>query len=67
MTCEMCGESLPLHDVFNHVRVMHPDQWDERMPNWPVEVHVHIEPKPSEKDLIDAIRRGMQYRPRGLG
>lgn len=62
MTCELCGESLPLHDVFNHVRVMHPDQWDEQLPNAPVEVHLNVSSPVGTASLVNAIRVHWRHR-----
>jgi hypothetical protein len=36
--CLRCGDPLPLGDVLDHVRLMHPDDWDPQMACWPVEV-----------------------------
>jgi len=34
-TCNLCGERLPLEQVIEHLRVMHPDDYGDGPATWP--------------------------------
>jgi hypothetical protein len=52
MHCHVCGEDVPLGEVFNHVRLVHPDACPTVQP---VEIHMHMQ-QPMELDAREISR-----------
>ncbi len=52
VTCEICGETHPIQHILNHLRVMHPDHYEEP-DTWPDGGPVIVDIAPDPRDLYD--------------
>lgn len=50
--CNVCEEDVPSHDLMGHIRVMHPDLYEEPL-TWPDGSYVIIDESLEPQDFAD--------------